>query len=98
MEADILMQGSSTTAKILISKPHGEVSRISRGGYNLQEKLGWSATDYEEIRVSTLTANLISLKALSNRGLSSNSPKNISQQINRGVGNPQNTSRSCFTR
>ena len=98
VEADILLQGSSTMAKILIFKPCREVSRISRGGYNLQEKLGWSATDYEEIQVSTLTADLISLKALSNRSLTSNSPENILQQINHGVGNPQNTSRSCFTR
>lgn len=35
-----------------IQKPRGEVSRISRGGYNLQETLGWSSSEYEEIRVS----------------------------------------------
>ena len=39
--------------KVLIPKPHGEVSRINRGGYNLQDKLGWPAADYEEIRVRT---------------------------------------------
>ncbi|KAG1895985.1 uncharacterized protein F5891DRAFT_1193615 [Suillus fuscotomentosus] len=33
-----------------IPKPHGEVSRINHGGYNLQEKLGWSPLEYEEIR------------------------------------------------
>lgn len=38
-------------SKVLILKPRGEVSRINRGGYNLQEKLGWPATEYEEIRV-----------------------------------------------
>ena len=39
--------------KVLIPKPHGEVSRINRGGYNLQDKLGWPAADYEEIQVHT---------------------------------------------
>ena len=39
--------------KVLILKPRGEVSRISRGGYNLHDKLGWPAADYEEIRVRT---------------------------------------------
>ncbi|KAG2115432.1 hypothetical protein BD769DRAFT_1322689, partial [Suillus cothurnatus] len=33
-----------------IPKPQGEVSRISRGGYNLQEALGWPAAEYEETR------------------------------------------------
>ncbi|KAG2083890.1 hypothetical protein BD769DRAFT_1660878 [Suillus cothurnatus] len=33
-----------------IPKPRGEVSRISRGGYNLQEALGWPAAEYEETR------------------------------------------------
>ncbi|KAG2341224.1 hypothetical protein BDR05DRAFT_949826 [Suillus weaverae] len=31
-----------------IPKPRGEVSRLSRGGYNLQETLGWPASEYEE--------------------------------------------------
>ncbi|KAG1736390.1 uncharacterized protein EDB91DRAFT_1055671 [Suillus paluster] len=35
-------------AKIL--KPRGDISRISRGGYNLQEALGWPASEYEETR------------------------------------------------
>lgn len=39
-----------------IPKPRGEVSRISRGGYNLQEALGWPASEYEETRVRVLTA------------------------------------------
>lgn len=46
-----------TKTKIL--KPRGEVSRINRGGYNLQEKLGWPATDYEEVRVSNSPSPLI---------------------------------------
>jgi hypothetical protein len=37
-----------------IPKPRGEVSRISRGGYNLQEALGWPAAEYEETRVRIL--------------------------------------------
>ncbi|KAG1787895.1 hypothetical protein EV424DRAFT_1339353 [Suillus variegatus] len=39
---------SSAPPKIL--KPRGEVSRLNRGGYNLQEKLGWSLSEYEDIR------------------------------------------------
>jgi len=37
-----------------IPKPRGEVTRISRGGYNLQMTLGWPVADYEETRVSVL--------------------------------------------
>ncbi|KAG2091928.1 hypothetical protein BD769DRAFT_1371114 [Suillus cothurnatus] len=33
-----------------IPKPRGEVTRISRGGYNLQMTLGWPVADYEETR------------------------------------------------
>lgn len=43
---------SSAPPKIL--KPRGEVSRLNRGGYNLQEKLGWSLSEYEDIRVGVL--------------------------------------------
>ncbi|KAG1853459.1 hypothetical protein DFJ58DRAFT_660860 [Suillus subalutaceus] len=39
---------SSAPPKIL--KPRGEVSCVNRGGYNLQEKLGWSLSEYEEVR------------------------------------------------
>ncbi|KAG2103036.1 hypothetical protein BD769DRAFT_1367410 [Suillus cothurnatus] len=38
----------SAPPKIL--KPRGEVSRLNRGGHNLQEKLGWSLSEYEEVR------------------------------------------------
>ena len=41
-----------SSSKVLISKLCGEVSRINRGGYNLQEKLGWQLNEYEEIWVS----------------------------------------------
>ncbi|KAG2137102.1 uncharacterized protein EDB93DRAFT_1253719 [Suillus bovinus] len=34
-----------------ILKPQGEVTRISRGGYNLQVTLGWPVADYEETRL-----------------------------------------------
>ncbi|KLO04504.1 hypothetical protein SCHPADRAFT_1003275 [Schizopora paradoxa] len=33
-----------------IPKPPGEVSRISRGGYNLEEKLGWSKSEYGKVQ------------------------------------------------
>ncbi|KIJ58206.1 hypothetical protein HYDPIDRAFT_44576 [Hydnomerulius pinastri MD-312] len=36
--------------RILIPKPRGEVSRINRGGYNLQDKLGWPVVKYNEIQ------------------------------------------------
>jgi hypothetical protein len=36
-----------------MSKPPGEVGRLKRGGYNLQETLGWSPLEYEEVRVRT---------------------------------------------
>ncbi|KAG2740089.1 hypothetical protein P692DRAFT_201872678 [Suillus brevipes Sb2] len=38
----------SAPPKIL--KPRGKVSRLNRGGYNLQDKLGWSPSEYEEVR------------------------------------------------
>lgn len=41
-------------SKMLILKPRGDVSRISRGGYNLQDKLGWPPNEYEEVRVSMI--------------------------------------------
>ncbi|KAG0692289.1 hypothetical protein DFH29DRAFT_817803, partial [Suillus ampliporus] len=37
-----------------IPKPRGEVSCISRGGYNLQEALGWPASEYEETHAFVL--------------------------------------------
>jgi hypothetical protein len=43
-----------TAARSKIPKPRGEVSRINRGGYNLQDTLGWPSSEYEEIRVSDL--------------------------------------------
>ncbi|KLO03917.1 hypothetical protein SCHPADRAFT_795801, partial [Schizopora paradoxa] len=36
--------------KATIPKPHGEVSRLSRGGYNLEEALGWSKNEYATIQ------------------------------------------------
>ncbi|KLO05304.1 hypothetical protein SCHPADRAFT_814468, partial [Schizopora paradoxa] len=33
-----------------IPKPNGEVSRISRGGYNLEVALGWSKNDYSRVQ------------------------------------------------
>ncbi|KAG2048989.1 hypothetical protein BDR06DRAFT_975577 [Suillus hirtellus] len=40
---------TSSHLPFTIPKPHGEVSCINCGGYNLQEKLGWSPLEYEEI-------------------------------------------------
>jgi len=42
----------SAPPKIL--KPRGEVSHLNRGGYNLQEKLGWSLSEYKEVHVGVL--------------------------------------------
>ena len=56
---------SVPVSKVLIPKPRGEVSRINRGGYNLQEKLGWPPAEYEEIRVS-LTSSRFRCNLLSN--------------------------------
>lgn len=51
--AEVVQTRNPTSqTKILIRKPRGEVSRINRGGYNLCDALGWSAADYEEIRVN----------------------------------------------
>ena len=45
-------QNSILQTKVLIHKPHGEVSRINHDGYNLCDTLGWPAADYEEIHVN----------------------------------------------
>jgi len=47
---------SSAPPKIL--KPQGEVSRLNQGGYNLQEKLGWSLSEYEEVRICVCYARI----------------------------------------
>jgi hypothetical protein len=43
---------AATPTIALICKPRGEVSWINRGIYNLQDRLGWPAAEYEEIHVS----------------------------------------------
>ncbi|KAF9232693.1 hypothetical protein BU15DRAFT_54737 [Melanogaster broomeanus] len=55
----------STQPKTLIPKPRGDVSRINRGGYNLQQKLGWPTAEYDEIRafVSHLAGEHLSVRA-----------------------------------
>jgi hypothetical protein len=35
----------------LVSKPNGEVTRISRDGYNLRDQLGWKPDFYSEVQV-----------------------------------------------
>ena len=74
--------------KVLIPKPHGEVSRINRGGYNLQDKLGWPAADYEEIRVCTRAHSTLLLLTHAIRHLSSGLLESILLQQNHGVDNP----------
>lgn len=49
--------GVVSARKSYIAKPHGEVSRISRGGYNLEEALGWSKADYTAVQVFLLYRN-----------------------------------------
>lgn len=43
---------SMNLAKSKIPKPPGEVTRIERGGYNLQLALGWSDEQYKRLQVS----------------------------------------------
>jgi hypothetical protein len=35
-----------------ISKPRGEVTRLSRGGYSLEKTLGWEQKRYREVQVA----------------------------------------------
>src|ERR1700721_4665844 len=39
-----------------VPKPVGEVSRPGRGGYNLADKLGWEAEEYEALKVSNYSS------------------------------------------
>ncbi|KIK80625.1 hypothetical protein PAXRUDRAFT_158162 [Paxillus rubicundulus Ve08.2h10] len=54
----VLLTAIVTQARVLIPKPCGEVSRIKQGGYNLQDKLGWPAVEYDEIWVTCEHLNL----------------------------------------
>ena len=38
----------------LIVKPAGEAGRPGRGGYNLKEALGWSLTDFNQLKVTSV--------------------------------------------
>lgn len=38
----------------LIMKPKGDATRVSRGGYNLTEALGWNQKTYDSVLVSDL--------------------------------------------
>jgi hypothetical protein len=42
---------SADEGEELIPKPQGEAGRPGRGGYNLQETLGWSDIDYKKLKV-----------------------------------------------
>lgn len=52
--------GGTNTLKTYIPKPHGEVSRLSRGGYNLEEALGWSKAEYNSVQVFRLSVEVVS--------------------------------------
>ena len=41
----------SDNDKELIAKPEGEASRPGRGGYNLEDKLGWQKKEFQEMKV-----------------------------------------------
>lgn len=44
-------EGDNEVEENSITKPHGEVTRITRGGYNLQEELGWEPGLYTAVQV-----------------------------------------------
>lgn len=48
-------EGEFDEAEGLIPKPHGEAGRPGRGGYNLQEALGWPNVDYSKLKVIFFT-------------------------------------------
>lgn len=60
-----LPSAGDRSSRKLIPKPPGEVSRLSRGGYNLGETLGWSKEDYGAVRVclTRFRIQLLSSKA-----------------------------------
>ena len=41
-----------------IPKPTGEAGRPGRGGYNLEEKLGWGSEGFKQLKVSSFSATL----------------------------------------
>ncbi|KAG1844675.1 hypothetical protein F4604DRAFT_1596060 [Suillus subluteus] len=49
-QLDLLPSSLIPSLPAKIPKPPGKVSRLKRGGYNLQETLGWSPLEYEEVR------------------------------------------------
>lgn len=44
---------------LLKKKPDGEVTRLNRGGYNLQAELKWTDDLYQACQASSLTINLL---------------------------------------
>jgi hypothetical protein len=44
-------QCNTSTADTTIPKPSGQVTRLKRDGYNLQDKLKWKADFYYEVQV-----------------------------------------------
>ena len=49
--------GSATSEEPLIPKPDGEAGRPGRGGYNLEEALGWEHKKYRRIKVRFIEAS-----------------------------------------
>lgn len=47
----------STSVKALLKKPDGEVTRLARGGYNLQAELKWREEFYQECQVRSSVLN-----------------------------------------
>jgi hypothetical protein len=38
----------------MIPKPEGESGRLNRGGYNLQDTLGWNSRQFKKVKVRSL--------------------------------------------
>jgi hypothetical protein len=42
----------------MIPKPEGESGRLNRGGYNLQDALGWNSRQFKKVKVRSLVGNI----------------------------------------
>ncbi|KAG1873076.1 hypothetical protein F4604DRAFT_1582707 [Suillus subluteus] len=86
-QLDLLPSSLIPSLPAKIPKPPGKVSRLKRGGYNLQETLGWSPLEYEEVRsfVIHLAREHLSVKKTWKSQLSQNL-KLVFQEVNAGIG------------
>jgi hypothetical protein len=75
-ESDLSSLSSSDSGDLedddLISKPEGEAGRPGRGGYNLEESLGWPTKEYRRLKVRVVLHFIKLLLNLSNRNISRN--------------------------